>query len=219
MYKTFLIMLPLGLGVFLSPEIWMPGLLLAASKEKAGWKAWFFCLGGAGGIGLLITIGFFLNATTPEGPSWTRFFIRAGLGTLLFFAGIHILFKGEKGPSKKNLSHLAEKAGLKTAVLLGFAVTGLNLKVASLTIAAGHQLSLFSNAMTPRLEGLLLFLGLSLLPVTLPAIVETVKPGLVRTLIEPCNRFMALYGRWIVIAICLVMGGTLWRHALAVLPA
>lgn len=209
--------LPLGLGVLLSPEILMLGLWLAGSKKEPLLKAWFFCIGGVVGLALLMTVGYFLHIAFV-GPSWTKFYIRAGLGTILFCTALHLFFKGEKDPKKIEQSRFAGNAGPMTAAGLGFLVTGLNLKVASFAVTAGHQVAMFSGPPVARAAGLALFFGLGFLPLVLPAALETMKPGIVNATLVPVNRLLEKYGRWIGIAICIFMGGLLWKHALAVLP-
>ncbi len=216
MHLLLISILPLGLGIVLSPEIFLLGFGLASSQNRPCLKAWLFCLGGFLGLMLMSTLGIFLHANLSQGPSWPKFCIRAGLGSLLFVVGIRALFKKSSGEKKRkiNFTH----ANLSGSFGLGVLITTVNLKVGSFAITAGHQAWVLFRSVSERVFALILFLFISVLPLIIPAIIETIRPGRVALLMEPFGRALEHYGKWIVVLICFLMGSLLWRHALVSLP-
>lgn len=68
------------------------------------------------------------------------------------------------------------------------------------------------------MAGLGAFFGLSMLPMLLPAAMETVKPGITSVIMEPFYRFFKKYGHWAAVIILFALGGMYWRGALIVIP-
>jgi len=215
MHLLFISILPLGFGIILSPEIFLLGFGLASSQKRPCLKAWLFCLGGLLGLIGMTLLGIFLHANLSQGPSWMKFWIRAGLGTLLFIVGIRSLFKKSAAKKRKiNFTHTS----LASSFGLGVLITTLNLKVGSFAITAGHQVWVLFHSAFERGVSLVLFFFISSLPLIIPAIIETIRPGRVALLMEPFGRALEHYGKWIVVLICFLMGSLLWRHALVSLP-
>ncbi len=208
-------LIPLGLGVLLSPEILMLGLWLGSCQEQALKKAWLFCVAGLFGLAICVAIGFFLSQATSTGPSVVKFTIRAAFGAIFVLLGLHMLIKGHKKIDPSRFS-----AGVRPiwSAGLGYASTGLNLKVISLATAAGHQVGISVLGPLDRAAGIAVFLGLGFIPLLLPAALESVKHGLVHTIMEPCNRFFMRYGRWLAVMIFFAMAAMMLKGAFEVKP-
>ncbi len=207
--------IPLGFGVFLSPEILMLGLWLGSCKEQALKKVWLFCATGFLGLAICVAIGFFLSQASAAGPSVVKFTIRTIFGVIFTLFGLHMLIKGHK-----KIDHSRFSAGVRPiwAAGLGYASTGLNLKVISLATAAGHQVGLSTLGPVARAAGIAVFLSMGLVPLILPAALESMKRGLVHAIMDPCNRFFMRYGRWLAVIIFFVLAAMMLKGALAVKP-
>lgn len=214
MGETIGVVFSLGLGVLLSPEIVMVGLWIGASKAQALKKSWLFFIGGIVGLFTGLAIGFFFIPSTSGGPSLVRCIIRAAFGTILILLGLKMLIKGRK---ERKTSRFITDVSLKWALVAGLLCTGLNLKALSFSLAAGHQLG-EASFMAVRVAGLAIFLVLSIIPLILPAALETVRAGFVLTIMEPCNRFLHNYGRWIGMAICFILGAKMLHGAWIMMP-
>lgn len=217
MDEPLMTLIPLGVAIAVSPEILVIGLLIASHKERALRNAWAFCIAGVIGIMICVAIGFFIGTTTPLGPSWIRFFIRVMFASLLFLSGIYVLVKRRKNVLMKSMDG-ARKATTRMSAGLGFVVTGLNFKVISIATTAGHQIAQFSGNFVGRLDELCVFSGFSVLPLILPAIMETIRPGIVSTVMAPCSRFLDKYGRFVTAAICFFFGFVFLKRAIAIMP-
>lgn len=209
------LMVPLGLGVLLSPEVLVLGLLIGSSKEKALKKSWLFFIAGLAGLFICTAAGFFLEHAAAAGPSITRFILRTVIGAIFLLLGLHLLIKGHK---KIEATRLIDKVKPVWAFLFGFMITGLNLKIITLSMTAGHELRVSTLPSAVRIAGLGVFLGLGLVPLIIPALLETARSGLVSTVMKPCNYFLMKYGRWVGVIICLAMAAVTWKGALAVMP-
>lgn len=217
MNSTFITVASMAVGVLLSPEIFIPGMWVASLKGNALQKAWLFFVGGVFGLAIPLLLGFFLSSVMPDGPSWTRFFIRAGSGFILISLGLYSLLKRRRD-KKQSYERYADKVSPLVATGLGFFVTGLNLKIISLSVTAGHQVSISQGSLSMHIAELLTFFGISLLPLLLPAMLETMKRGVASVIMTPCNNFLEKYGRWVVSAILFVIGGVSLKGAFAILP-
>lgn len=209
-------MVSLGLGIVISPEIIVIGLWVAGQKEEARKKAWLFCLGGVIGLLMSIVIGFISGSAATPGPSWTRFSLAAFVGTAMFILGLLAIFRKHKGLGRNGI--FTRGISRRLAFLLGLVISALNIKVVSLAMTAGHQVSLFNGPDDAKMLALAIFLAISLLPMSVPAILETAKPGFVSTIMVPCNRFLERYGHYVAVVICFIIGVLFWRQALSVMP-
>lgn len=208
---------PLALGILLSPEILVGALLITAWKPRSMSKAWLFCLSGMVGIIIPVLLGFFLTSTKPGGPSMTGFILKSTFGIILILLAFRLIFKGRL-VHKKLLPDLSGKKGTVIAIGFGLLLTLFNVKVISLAFAAGNEISNANVPTATHLIALLIFFVLSAVPLMLPAFLETVFPGIVQNMMEPCNRILEKYGKWIVVIICLVAGAILIKNGLALKP-
>lgn len=218
MSETFTTTVSIAVGVALSPEILLPGLWIASLKDRALQKSWSYCAGGVVGLLLPLALGFFLSSAMPAGPSWTRFIVRACIGTLLILLGLYTLFKKNKGSEAQKYARYVDRISPVVAAGLGFAVTGLNLKIISMAMAAGHQIAVAECTLGSRILETFVFLGIGMLPFIVPAILETLERGRVAIIMVPCDRFLEKHGRWVTAAILFVIGSILWKGALAIMP-
>lgn len=215
MKEMIISILPLGLGITLSPEVLILGLWLASLKDQPTRKAWMFCASGMFGLAIFFTVGLVLGNAAGGGPSMTRFLIRAIMGGILIATGFYTLIKGHK-----HLDHnrFADRANLRIAAVLGLIVTVANLKAISIALAAGHQVFAYTGPIGGRIIGSSLFFALCLIPFALPALLDTIKPGLVAKVMAPCNTFLTKHGKWVGAAICFLVGGIIIKGAITFLP-
>ena len=218
MDATLTAIVSMGFAVALSPETFLPGMWIAGLKENALKKAWCYFAGGALGISLFLALGFFLDFTVPSEPSWTRFIIRLVLGTALILLGVYVLLKKRAVNAQQKYERYEHRVSLRVALGLGFLVTGLNIKVMSLSIAAGHQISASQDSMGMQIAELSTFFAIGVIPLILPALVDTVRRGTTGLIREPCDRLLEKYGKWIVSAILLVFGVMSFKKALSIMP-
>ena len=167
-----------------------------------------------------------MHSMTHTEPSWTRFTIRAVLAAGLLVLGIYRVVNAirhapiEKTPKLRERSlghrfhlwftaHFPRISKLfdggidlppaRRAIrwgLLGFACTGIHPKVFPIATAAGHEALLMASA-DDRVAGILLFSAIALVPGVIPAVIETLRPGISAHLKETFERFMKANGRWI----------------------
>ena len=97
---------------------------------------------------------------------------------------------------------------------LGFACNGLHPKVFPIAIAAGHEMLQIKND-DERVEGILVFSAVALVPSLLPALIETIHPGISSKLKDAFERFMKVNGRWIsaafILAVAAFVGNNAWH--------
>lgn len=88
--------------------------------------------------------------------------------------------------------------------LLGFYCGGLHPKIFPIVVAAGHQTLLVSSVDT-RIIGLVIFLALAMIPGFVPAIMETIHPGIAVRAREGFENFMKRYGQHIAVVLILTV--------------
>jgi len=209
--------LGLSFGITFSPEILIVGLWIASQKEMPLKKAWLFFFGGFVGVTALLFVGLLFSKAGTDGPSWMHFSVRALFGTLLLLTALHTVLKGHKLHQRVN-SMFEKGVSPRVAGVLGLCSAVLNVKVISLATSAGHLLASSKASAEARLAGLAVFVIMSALPFLVAAAIASIKLGVITTIMAPCERLFAKYGRWIVVAICFVLGLELWRQALKVIP-
>jgi len=62
------------------------------------------------------------------------------------------------------------------------------------------------------------FLGMGLVPLLLPAALESVKRGIIHAIMELCNRILMKYGRWLAVVIFFVLAAMMLKGAYKVKP-
>ena len=181
---------------------------------------------------------------TPADPSWTGFIIRSVIALGLLALGIYRITNAilhapiEKTPEQRERTlghrfHVWFKAHFPrvNAIFdgkldlpparragrwgfLGFACNGLHPKVFPIAIAAGHEM-LQMKSDDERVVGILVFSAIALVPSLLPAVIETVHPGISSKLKDSFERFMKVNGRWIsaafILAVAAFVGHNAWN--------
>ena len=83
-----------------------------------------------------------------------------------------------------------------------------------IAIAAGHE-TLQIKDDDERALGILVFAAISLVPSLLPAVIETIHPGISSKLKDSFERFMKVNGRWIsaafILAVAAFVGHNAWN--------
>lgn len=210
-------MVSLGTAVALSPEVLLLGLWLASSPVKSRQKGWSFCLGGVIGLLALVSAGYLLGIRPPEGASWPHFIIRSVFFLLLAGLGIHALFKKE-GPHKLLSDHRnSERIGRMISFAVGLLIIAANVKIIALGISAGNKLR-FNAGNAERTGAFAVFMAIGVLPLIIPALIETVKIGSAGRIMAPCFAFLERYGRWVISFICFFFGIHFLLQALKVRP-
>jgi hypothetical protein len=184
------------------------------------------------------------HSELPEEPSWSGFIIRSVIALGLLALGIYRIVNAilhapvEKTPEQRERSlghrfHVwfkehfprinaifdgsrdlppARRAGRWG--FLGFACNGLHPKVFPIAIAAGHE-TLQIKDDDERALGILVFAAISLVPSLLPAVIETIHPGISSKLKDSFERFMKVNGRWIsaafILAVAAFVGHNAWN--------
>ncbi len=234
----------LGMVVFLSPEAFVLGLLMAAHKTRARLNSVIFFLGSAIGLFLAIGLGLWITPTTTPGvehASWLRFAVRAGLGSALLYLGIFRAWqfftgKDDRIPKAKTppppwkakllslLPSLNSESNfpinayyLGSTFLIGLFTTGLHPKTSILAITMGHQITLASGDQA-KILGFALFSVLALLPVAFPLFLALFHPQAGPRMKEKCTALLEKHGRWVASIICIVFALLLWHDAFKVMP-
>ncbi len=96
--------------------------------------------------------------------------------------------------------------------LLGFACDGLHPKIFPIVTAAGHE-ALQVPESGERAIGIVMFAVIALIPGLIPAVVETVHPGVSARLKEAFESFMKRYGRLISAAFILAVAAFVGNNA------
>ena len=180
----------------------------------------------------------------PADPTWSGFIIRSVIALGLLALGIYRIINAilhapiEKTPEQRERSlghrfHVWFKAHFPriNAIFdgsldlppgrragrwgfLGFACNGLHPKVFPIAIAAGHETLQITND-DERALGILVFSVIALVPSLLPAVIETIHPGISSRLKDSFERFMKVNGRWIsaafILAVAAFVGNNAWH--------
>ena len=179
--------------------------------------------------------------------SWTGFIIRSVIALSLLALGIYRVVNAirhapiEKTPEQeeRSLTHrvlgwLKERFPRVSAIfdgsrdlpparragrwgVLGFACNGLHPKVFPIAIAAGHE-TLQITSDDQRVLGIAVFSAIALVPSLLPAVIETVHPGISSRLKDAFERFMKVNGRWISAAFILAVAAFIGYNAWSDMP-
>lgn len=218
----------LGLGIFVSPEILVIGLLLASDRSHPQANTLGYFLGSAAGIGLLLSIGYFLtHASTPTHSSGLGWWLRVIFGGGLVLLGIHTLWKQLHGKTPKKDSH-PKKDGLGAKLLkllpvseeprpggpwpslaictgLSFLLTVVHVKTIGLATSAGHALHATPTRpdLTMALAG---FLALALFPALFPLGLAVFRPEIAATARQVSQAVAEKHGGWILAIILLLIG-------------
>lgn len=208
----------MGVAVALSPEIFLLGMWLASLPERALRKAWLFWAGGTVGLLSLVILGFFISSAAPAGPSWLRFCVRAAFGLAMVACGCYAFFKERKEDATTGSARFANRMTSRVAFGLGFVITGVNIKVIAMATAAGGKIAESSGSGLAHAGEIAVFYAIGALPLIVPALIESVKRGLVAAIMAPCSRIFERYGKWIVAAIAFFIGIKFLIGAFRIMP-
>jgi len=244
LHHTLATAFSMGLVVLLSPEVFVLALVMSAHKTRARLNSTLFFLGSAIGLFFAIGVGLWITPGStpgPEQPSWTRFIIRAGIGTALLGVGIYrgwqvLTGKEDHQPKPKtapppwkakllalvpcmdtNSNSPLDAHYLASTFIVGLFTTGLHPKTSILAIAMGHQLSRAGSELA-KVSGFALFSVLALLPAIVPLLLAFFRPETGPAIKEKCSAFLEKNGRWVAALICLIFAAVLWKDALSALP-
>ena len=226
MLHTLTICASLGFGIFLSPEVLVIGLLLASDRSHPRANTLGYFLGAAGGIALLLGLGyFFTHSTAPTHPTGAAWWLRVVFGSLLVGLGTHTGWKQlhpkpkpahpkENGLGAKLMKLLpvseAPRPGgplpsLGICTALSFLLTVVHLKTVGLAMGTGHQLHAAPDQASLT-AGLSAFLALALFPTLLPLGLAVFHPETAVKARQVSEAVAAKHGGWILALIFLLIG-------------
>jgi len=216
----------LGLGILLSPEVIVIGLILASDRSHPRANTLGYFLGSALGILLLLGAGYFLtHASAPTHPSGTSWWLRVIFGSLLVALGIHTAWK-QMHPKPKPTHHKENSLGaklmkllpvseaprpggplpsLRTCFILSFLLTVIHMKTVGLAMSAGHQLHAATD-LSALSAGVAGFLSLALLPTLFPLGLAVFYPETAVQARKVSEAVAAKHGGWILALIFLLIG-------------
>lgn len=227
MLHTLTVCASLGIGIFLSPEILIIGLLLASDRSHPRANTLGYFLGSAAGILLLLGLGYFLtHSTGTSHSSGVGWWLRVIFGVLLVGLGIHTFWRQlHKKPQPAKTRH---EGGLGSKLMkllpvseddrpggplpslaictgLSFLLTVVHLKTAGLAMGAGHQLHALPTP-SELAAGLAAFLVPALLPTLIPLGLAVFFPETAVQARKVSQAVAEKHGGWILAVIFLLIG-------------
>jgi hypothetical protein len=209
MDRLFIKVLPLALASAVSPASLAVSLVILGSKSNPRLKAFAYLMGGVVVAALLTAIGFVLaGATGPSASPHSHAVIDMALGSLLAVLGIAALaIKPSKNGSA--LSRLDSQPGrrqIATCAAMGLLAMGLNVSSQVPFLAAVREAA--KAAVSFEVKGVAIGVAwvLLLLPMILPLVVDLIAPKTAARILTPLSIVATKYGRYLVAAICLILG-------------
>ncbi|HEV2971380.1 MAG TPA: GAP family protein [Pirellulales bacterium] len=207
--------LPLALASAVSPASLAVSLVLLGGKIRPRMKAFAYLLGGAL-VALAFTLFGLLLASGPSpatGPH-AHAVIDAVLGSLLLALSVVALaIKPSKdGRDLSGLDSQSERRQLGTCALMGLLAMGLNVSSLVPFLAAVREVG--RAVVSMEVKGIALGVAwlLLLLPMILPLVIYLIAPKAAARILTPVSIAATKYGRYLVAAICLILGSVfIWE--------
>jgi hypothetical protein len=215
MDQLFIKVLPLSLASAVSPASLAVSLVLLGGKIHPRMKAFAYLLGGAL-VALAVTVlGLLLasRASPTTGPH-AHAVIDAVLGSLLLALGVVALaIKPRKdGRSLSGLDSQSERRQLGTCAFVGLLAMGLNVSSLVPFLAAVREVGRAVVSMEVKGVALGVAWMLLLLPMVLPLVIYLIAPNAAARILTPISIVATKYGRYLVAAICLILGSVfIWE--------
>lgn len=227
MLHTLTVCASLGIGILVSPEILVIGLLLASDRTHPRANTLGYFLGSAAGLALLLSFGYFLtHSSAPSHPSGFAWWLRVIFGAALVGLGIHTLWRQLHKKPHNTQPHHKNSLGSKLMKLLpvsedprpggplpslaictglSFLLTVVHVKTVGLAMGAGHQLHATSDP-AGLAGGLTAFSVPALLPTLIPLGLAIFYPGTAVKARDVSRAVAEKHGGWILAIILLLIG-------------
>jgi hypothetical protein len=209
MEQLFIKVLPLALASAVSPASLAVSLVILGGKNQPRLKAFAYLLGGAVVAVAITILGLVLadGATHVAGPH-AHSIIDAVLGSLLLVLGIVALAikPGKNGKALSGVDSQSETRQLATCGLMGLLAMGLNVSSLVPFLAAVRDVGKAVVSFEVKGVALGVCWTLLLLPMILPLVIYLVAPKAAARILTPISIVATKYGRYLVAAICLILG-------------
>ncbi len=209
MDQLFLKVLPLALASAVSPGSLAIALVILGRPGHPRLSAFAYLLGATVVTIVFTILGLLLasGSVSAAGPH-THAQIDAVLGSLLLVLGVAAL---AMKPSKDHaafsgLSAQSEPRQLATFAFTGLLVMGLNVSSLVPFLAAVRTVGKAAVSDEVKILALSIAWLLLLLPMILPLVVYLVAPRAAAKILAPISAVATKYGRFLVAAICLILG-------------
>ena len=209
MDELFIKVLPLALASAVSPASLAVSLVLLGGKSHPRLKALAYLLGEAlVALGITILGLLLAGQTTQSVGRHAHSVIDAVLGSLLLVLGIVALAikPGKNGKAFSGLDSESETRQLATCGFMGLLAMGLNVSSLVPFLAAVREVG--RAAVSFEVKGVALGVAwtLLLLPMILPLLIYLIAPKAAARILTPISIAATKYGRYLVAAICLILG-------------
>jgi hypothetical protein len=207
--QLFIKVLPLALASAVSPASLAVSLVILGGKSHPRTKALAYLLGGAVVAAALTAAGFLLahgdaSSASPHSHAVTD----ATLGAVLVILGIAALAlkSGKDGSLLDRLGSQPERRQIATCGLMGLLAMGLNVSSQVPFLAAVREVGRADVSVEVKAVALGVSWILLLLPMTLPLLIYLIAPQAAARIMTPISVAATKYGRYLVAAICLIIG-------------
>ncbi len=209
MDQLFIKVLPLALASAVSPASLAVSLVILGSKSHPRWKAFAYLLGGAAVAAALTAAGLILaGSESASAGKHPHAAIDATLGCVLVILGIAALAMkpSENGSPLARLDAQPERRQIATCGLMGLLAMGLNVSSQVPFLAAVREVGRAAVSFEVKTIALCVAWALLLLPMFLPLVFYLIAPRAAARILTPVSIAATKYGRYLVAAICLILG-------------
>jgi len=216
--QLFIKVLPLSLASAVSPATLAVSLVLLGAKSHPRLKAFAYLLGGAVVAGMLTVLGLLLagGESTSDVPH-SHAVIDIVLGAILAVLGIVALaVKPRKdGGALSRLDSKPPRRQIAACGMMGLLAMGLNVSSQVPFIAAVREVGRSAVSVSLKAVALGIACVLLLLPMILPLAMYLVASGAAARILTPVSAAATKYGRYVIAAICLIIGAVFIRDGVA----
>jgi hypothetical protein len=207
--QLFIKVLPLALASAVSPASLAVSLLILGGKNHPRTKAFAYLLGGAVVAAALTALGLLLaGGAAPSTNSHEHAVIDTTLGSVLVILGVAALAikPSKNGSPLSRLDSQPERRQIATCGLMGLLAMGLNVSSQVPFLAAVREVGRAAVSFDVKAIALGVAWVLLLLPMILPLVFYLFAPQAAARILTPVSVVATKYGRYLVAAICLVIG-------------
>jgi hypothetical protein len=209
MDQLFIKVLPLALASAVSPASLAVSLVILGGKSRPRTNAFAYLLGGAAVAFAITILGLLLaSGAKASGSPHAHAVIDAVLGSLLVALGIVALAirPSKDGTALSRLDSRSERRQLGACALMGLVAMGLNVSSLVPFLAAVREVGRAAVSVEVKGTALAVAWTLLLLPMILPLVIYLIAPQAAARILTPISIAATKYGRYLVAAICLILG-------------
>jgi hypothetical protein len=209
MDQLFIKVLPLALASAVSPASLAVSLVILGGKSHPRTKALAYLLGGAAVAAALTAVGLLLAHTDSTAENKHSHAVTdATLGAVLVILGVAALVMkaGKDGSLLDRLDSQPERRQIATCGLMGLLAMGLNVSSQVPFLAAAREVGRADVSVEVKAAALGVAWLLLLLPMFLPLVMYLIAPQAAARIMTPISVAATKYGRYLVAAICLIIG-------------